>query len=104
VAVREPAPAYRPPVYDIADAYAIKATAIGEATPDQQRRAMRWIVEQAAANYEWGFQAEGPRETDVLLGRQFVGRQLVKIINLSGDALAAMQAKAGNLGASREQG
>lgn len=73
--------AYAPPDLDKADVVAIQAVAAGTANGDQQRRAMRFIVDGLCARYDWGFRPEGDRETCVVLGRQFVGCQLTYLIN-----------------------
>lgn len=76
--------------YESADATAIQALQAGTASPDQQRRALRWIVEQAAGTYEISYRAgglEGDRETAFAEGRRFVGSQVVKMLKLNVAAL-----------------
>lgn len=70
------------PRYDLADATALQALAAGTADADQQRRALTWIVENAAAMYEWPYK-EQPRETDIALGRQLVGQSIVGLLKLN---------------------
>lgn len=68
--------------WDIADAAAIQACVRGDATPDQQKRAIDWIVNNAAGTYEEPYRpggSEGDRDTAYALGRVFVGRQIVKL-------------------------
>ena len=91
---RQPAPhaPYRPPPYDLADVHAIRAVASGTADIDQQKRAVRWIVEQAAGTYQPSFRPEGDRETCFAEGRRFVGLQVVKLVNMPGSVLDAMRA------------
>lgn len=103
---RKPPPAHAPylPVpYELADAYAIRAVAGGTADADQQRRAIRWLVDRAAGTYELEFRPEGERESIFASGRRFVGLQLVKLINLDGRVLDAMRRGAG-AGSPSEQG
>jgi hypothetical protein len=90
---RQPAPhaPYRPPPYDLADVHAVRAVAAGTADADQQRRAVRWIVEKAAGKYDWAYRPESERDTCIALGRQFVGDQIVKLLNLPGAVLDAMR-------------
>jgi len=76
---------WQPPSWDLADAYAMQRLYAGEATPDQQKRALKWILEKAAAMKEWGFRPEGHRETDIALGRAFVGFQIEKLIAVNLD-------------------
>lgn len=90
LAVRAP---WLPAEWDKADAAAIQALAVGEATADQQKRALDWIIQQAAGTYETSFRpggADGERETCFAEGRRFVGNQIVKLIKIS---LYAMRMK-----------
>ena len=83
-AIGEHAP-WKPPHVEPADAAAIQALAKGTASADQQRRALDWIVLQAARTYDLAYRpgaVEGERDTNFALGRQFVGQQIVKAIKL----------------------
>lgn len=83
--VGENAP-WLPPHYDIADASAIQALQRGEATFEQQQRALKWIIENACKTYDMPYRPggdEGRRDTDFALGRQFVGQQIVKLLKLN---------------------
>jgi hypothetical protein len=76
-------PAIEPGVVNKADVIAIKAVAAGEATPDQQQRAMRAVVLQVACADEISFCPDhkgGDRETAFAEGKRFVGFQLRKLI------------------------
>jgi hypothetical protein len=75
-----------PPEYDLADASAIQALLRGEAEPEQQMRALRWIIEQASGTYEFHFYPD-ERSTSFSLGRGFVGQQIVKLSKLNLSAL-----------------
>jgi hypothetical protein len=90
---RQPAlhAAYLPPLYDLADVHAMRAVAAGTAEPEQQKRAIRWIVERAAGTYEPSFRPEGDRETCFAEGRRMVGLQIVKLVNMPGAVLDAMR-------------
>ncbi len=86
--MRKPRPSAWLPVSDYTadDVYAMQALAKGEATPEQQTRAINWIINSVCATYEEPFRSEvdgGERETSFALGKAFVGRTLVKMINLS---------------------
>jgi len=74
-------PASTPAPFDLADAEAVHMLAAGTAEPAQQKRALKWIIESAAATYQWPFR-EVARETDIALGRQFVGQQIVGLLKL----------------------
>ena len=71
-----------PPPYDLPDVSAIQALHRGDATPDQQQRALKWIVERAAGAYEFNYYPTD-RDTSFALGRAFVGQQVVKLLKLS---------------------
>jgi hypothetical protein len=79
-----------PPRWEPVDAHAVRAVAAGTASADQQQRAMRWIIERAAAAYE---DTHFPTDADRCFanGRRFVGLRLVTIINLPADALASQR-------------
>lgn len=74
--------AWLPPPFALADASAIQAVAKGTADPEQQRRAMRYIVETLAGTYDPSYRPggeEGRRETDFAEGRRFVGLRVVAL-------------------------
>ena len=75
------APASTPASFTLADAEAMHMLAVGTAEPDQQKRALKWIIEQAAATYQWAYR-DNQRETDVALGRAFVGQQIVGLTKI----------------------
>lgn len=82
-ALAENAP-WKPAQWELADAWALKALARGEADADQQMRALKWIIERAAGAYELSYRpgADGDRESAMAEGRRFVGLQVVKLLNL----------------------
>lgn len=68
--------------WQLADASAIQAVSAGTASPDQQKRAIDWILKQACILPEWPYQpGMNDRDTNIALGRQFVGHQIVKLQN-----------------------
>jgi hypothetical protein len=74
---------WHPAGWDIADAAAIQALARGDASPDMQRRALRWVIEAASMTYDQTFV---PGQADVsafLEGRRSVGNQLVKLLKVN---------------------
>lgn len=79
-----------PPPYELADASAFQALQRGDASDEQQRRALKWLIEKAAGAYEFNFYPSD-RETSFALGRCFVGQQVVKLLRLD---LATMRGKA----------
>lgn len=70
-----------PASYDLADASAIQALHRGDATPEQQKRALKWLIEQCSGTYEFQFYPSD-RDTAFALGRGFVGQQIVKLTKL----------------------
>jgi hypothetical protein len=80
-----PAP-YTPPPYADADISAIQALHRGEATPEQQKRALDWWINVACATYDLQYRPggqEGERDTSFALGRAFPGQQTVKLLRLN---------------------
>lgn len=74
-----------PPPYDGADIAALKALREGRADPHQQTLALEWIVHALCGTYDMPFRPggeDGRRDTDFACGKQFVGQQIVKLINL----------------------
>lgn len=76
-----------PVPYELADASALQALQTGTADAGQQRRALDWIINQAAATYEMPYRPESARDTDFMLGRVFVGQQIVKMLKLAVGAM-----------------
>lgn len=78
-----------PPKYDLADIGALQALAKGEAPPDAQQRALKWIIEKAAGTYEPSYRPgeEGERDTAFAEGRRHVGLQIVKLLKLNLQAM-----------------
>jgi len=83
--IAQPAP-YTPAPYTDADVSAIQALQRGEATPEQQKRALEWIVNAAANTYDVEYRTDG-RDPAFCSGRRFVGLQIVKMLKLSLAAL-----------------
>jgi hypothetical protein len=80
--------AWLPAPYELADITAVQAVHRGDASPDQQRRALAWIINQACGTYDFSYRpGADDRETNLALGRQFVGQQLVKLLYLNASAL-----------------
>ena len=70
--------------YELSDTTALQALHRGEANEDQQKRALKWIIENACdINGMHFFPGEdGRRNTDFALGRRFAGQQIVKMLKL----------------------
>ena len=74
-----------PTAWEPADAAAVQALARGEATPEQQRRALAWVVERCAGYYDVSFRPGdgGDRETAFAEGKRWVGAQIVKLTKVA---------------------
>ena len=67
------------PDYTEADAQACRALVRGQATPDQQKRAIEYIVDFVCATYDIPYRP-GERDTLVALGKQIAGKHLVWLL------------------------
>lgn len=76
-----PGPASQPAEFTPADATAIQAVQAGTANESQQKRALKWILEGACALPVWPYR-ESQRDTDIALGRHFVGQQIVGLLKV----------------------
>lgn len=74
-------PADAPAILELADAAAIQALNRGDASPDQQKRALFWIINGASRTYETSYRADSERNTCFAEGRRFVGNQVVGAVH-----------------------
>lgn len=77
--------AFEPPAYDETISAALRALADGVAVAGQQRKALDWIIQQAARTYDLSYRpggTDGERDTAFHEGRRFVGLQIVKVMKL----------------------
>lgn len=73
------------PVFGPADAAAIQALQRGDATPDQQKRGLDWIINSASNYYDLSFRPDalgGSRATDFAEGRRYVGAWLILLTKI----------------------
>lgn len=87
-------PAWVPADYELRDIDAMRALAAGEASKQEQIRALDWIIKNAAGTYDISFRSDadgGDRDTSFAEGRRFVGLQVVKLINMPTNIVAAMR-------------
>jgi hypothetical protein len=77
-----PGTCWAPAPWDPADATAVQQVLLGRATEDQQKRAMKWVIEAACATYDFHYHPS-ERDTAFALGRAFVGQQIVKLSRLN---------------------
>jgi len=83
---------YAPIPYEDADVAAMQALQRGDATPEQQKRALEWIVKSAAGTYDLEYRPD-TRDHAFCSGKRFVGLQVVKLLHIS---LAALNRRPAN--------
>ncbi|MFK0090183.1 hypothetical protein ACIQUS_23170 [Pseudomonas sp. NPDC090755] len=71
-----------PPHYELADAAALKGVAAGTASPAQQQRALKWLIETACATYDMSYRPNSERDTSFAEGRRFVGLEIIKLLHI----------------------
>lgn len=74
---------WAPPEATVSEVAAIKALAVGNASPDQQRRALDFIIERVAGTYEEVYCPGdgGNRDTAYALGKRRVGTYIVSLLS-----------------------
>lgn len=79
---------WKPHPYELADATAFQALAAGTASPEQQRRAITWLVA-CAGTYDMSYRPgpQGERDSVFAEGKRHVGLQVVKLTRLNVGAL-----------------
>ncbi len=71
-----------PSEYKKRDLYALQALEKGEATPEQQTRALMWIIE-CAGTYDLSYRPDSPDQTIFAEGKRHVGLQIIKLLKLN---------------------
>lgn len=82
---------WKPFAWEPEDAYALRALQDGTASAGQQQRALKWIIE-CAGTYDQAYRPASARDTDFACGMQHVGKQIVKLLNISIAAIRARDA------------
>ena len=77
---------WKPPAWEPPDVSAIQALNRGDATPDQQKRALDFIV-RLAGTYDLSYRPDSDRDTAFAEGKRFVGLQIVKFLHLNLSAI-----------------
>lgn len=65
----------------------IQALNRGDATPQMQQDALKYIINTICRTYDMSYHPESDRDTSFAEGRRFVGLQLVKLLSLLPDKL-----------------
>lgn len=81
-----------PAEYSVADVSAFQALERGEATSDQQRRVLEWLMA-ATGTFDLSYRPESDRDTAFAEGKRFVGLQVRKLLVLNPRAISANQEK-----------
>lgn len=91
----KPVPARRAPIplpkVTDEEIYALQALERGEANPEQQKFALKWIVEKACDLYGFCDQPDNDRLCAIHDGRRFAGSQIVKAISLNMEVFKSTQ-------------
>lgn len=74
-------PPWTHPPFLKADAAALQALVRGDASPEQQQRAMNWIINEASGTYAVTYRTD-PRDHAFGDGRRFVGQIIVGMLKL----------------------
>lgn len=78
---------WKPSEYDYKVVLACKAIAKGEANAEQQQMVANWLINNVAGTYDEPYYENSDRNTTYALGKAYVGRQLVKMINYPNEAM-----------------
>lgn len=79
----KPRAPWMPADWDLADASAIQGLNAGTATPEQQKRALKWLIESACRTYDQTYFPGDPRDSDFAQGRRTVGLEIVKMLHVN---------------------
>ena len=63
--------------YSEAELWALRACYRGEATPQQQKDAIEFLVRRVCATLDLPYRPESQRDTDFALGKMFVGQTII---------------------------
>lgn len=74
---------WKPTEWEPADVAAIQALVRGDASPEQQRRAIDYIIKDIAGTYDLSYRPDSERDSTFAEGKRFVGLQIVKAVNLN---------------------
>jgi hypothetical protein len=74
---------WKPTEWEPADVAAIQALVRGDASPEQQRRAVDYIINDIAGTYDMSYRPDSERDSVFAEGKRYVGLQLVKAVNLN---------------------
>jgi hypothetical protein len=70
------------PHFEKADVYALQAIERGNATPEQQKRGLHWIISYACLTDDFCNVPQDPRLSAIFDGRRFAGLRIRKLLKL----------------------
>jgi len=73
---------WKPCKWEPADYVALQALERGEANEDQQKRALKWLIEVACMTYQPTHYPD-QRDTDFANGRRYVGLKIVEALHIN---------------------
>jgi hypothetical protein len=82
--------AWHPAQWEPEDGFAMQAVMYGRASEEQQKRAMRFLLNEICGTYDLSYRPTSDRDTAFAEGKRFVGLQLVKFAQLN---IAALRGK-----------
>ena len=91
-AVPDPAP-WKPTPWEPADVAAIQALVRGDATADQQQRAIDYIINGIAGTYDLSYRPDSDRDTAFAEGKRWVGLQIVTKLKINLAAIRQAKGK-----------
>ena len=71
-------------------AWSLKGLSAGDADSGQQGLALRWIIHQLCGTYDFPYRPDSERDTNIALGKQFVGQQIVALINMTPEQITKL--------------
>lgn len=84
-AVVEAMAPWKPPKYEDHIPTAFQALLRGDCPAHLQQAVLRWLIWDLCGTYDMAYRPGGPegeRDTGFALGKQFVGQQIVKLVNI----------------------
>lgn len=84
---------YHPFKYTVEDVAAVQAVALGNASEGQQKRAIKWIIDQSGT-HDLPYRPD-ERDTAFACGMMHVGKQIIRLINGDLEQLKRDTAKRG---------
>jgi hypothetical protein len=83
-------PPILPPLRAQETAWALKGLMAGEADAGQQNLALRWIINQLCATYDFPYRPDSERDSHIALGKMWVGQQIVALINMTPEQITRL--------------